>query len=485
MSSRTRSITAVSIALVVATIGWFGQRDRTQAQAPAIVSCKVLGFVRPAPGAQLDEKISLSFTDHLGRCEWANTDPAGAYSISGLAPGTWWVGCIANCGAEHTQIELVARQLERRLDLRLARRRAVRVRVTSTTGEPISVATLAAATLEDPGEWIDDADYGSTRPLGVGHFEAGDSYELPQSGAHIGSVVLDVEPPVFVSLVRYQRVLATQRIERLGQDAEFVIDPHSPLLDECSVRGRVVDATTRQPVTSAFVHVGGRMGGFGPQDVGQFKFQRLWPGRHRVAVMPKNGFAAVHIDVLLEPGATLDLGDIEVRAESWINGLVVDQQGHPLSEHFRIAALDGETAFPYPSSLDDHVTSDNDGSLHIGGLAPGRYLLKLARGKSLPKLAMIMLVDTNRGPVEGLRIEVVPGVDLVVRAASEAALGTHWIIRNSDGVPVISRDPLRLGPVAYTLAPGKYTVEVEMPNGAAPLVHEVVLASEPVELVLP
>jgi hypothetical protein len=538
MSPRTRSIVAASIALAVfvTLIAWFARRDRAVEQAPTIVPhveasslpttqpeltrdptesareptpplpgeilertksaaatpaasepvlCTVLGFVWPPSGGALDVNVRVYFVDHLGRREFSTASPDGEFSITGLAPGTWWVSCHARCGLAQTRIELDAREPERRLDLRLVPPREVRVRVTSTTGEPICVATLAAATLEHPGEWIDDAGDNSVQPLGVGHFQPSDSYAIPQSGGYIGSVELDVEPPVFVSLVRYQRVLATQRIERSGQDAEFVIDPRSPLLDKCSVRGRVVDATTRQPVAGAVVLVGGRIRATSPDAPGEFTFQGLWPGHYDVVVMPKHGSVVKHTGVLLEPGATLDLGDVELAPESWIDALVVDQQGHPVSTRFRIEPFDGRTGPNWRASVNDETASKDDGSLHIGGLIAGKYLLTLATGESSLWGRMVKLVDLSNGPVEGLRIELTPGVTLVVRAANENSLGVRWTMCNSNGLRVMSTRFSSLAPMALSFAPGTYTVEVETPNGAAPIVREVVLEKDPVELALP
>ena len=537
MSPRSRTIATASIALalLLVSIAWYTRRDHAAAQAttaprvdsgslpqpqpevtpdttanareptaqrasevaeptrgaaaPAAASepvlCTVLGFVWPPSGGALEGNVRVNFIDHLGHLEVSNASLDGEYSITGLAPGTWWVACKTRCGFAQTCIELVASEPERRLDLRLVPPREVRVRVTSTTGEPLTVATLAAATLESPGDWIEDAGENAVQLLGVGHFQPNDSYAVPQSGGYIGSVELDVDPPVFVSLVRYQRVLATQRIERPGQDAEFVIDPHSPMLEKCSVLGRVVDATTRQPVAGAVVLVGGRVRASTPDAPGEFKFEGLWPGHYDVVVMPKRGSVIVHTGVLLEPGATLDLGDVELAPESWIDALVVDDNGQPVSARFRIQPFDGKTGPNWYASVNDETASKDDGSLHIGGLMSGKYRLTLGSSESVRWGRMVKLVDLSNGPVTGLRIEVAPGVTLAVRPTNEEALGMRWTLRNSEGVRVMSMRLSSVAPLALSFAPGKYTVEVEMPNGAAPIVRDVVLEKDPVELALP
>jgi hypothetical protein len=394
------------------------------------------------------------------------------------------VSCRAKCGTAQERIELDASEPERRLDLRLAERPGVLVRITSTTGEPISVVTCAVATLDAPGEWIEEADFNPVNHVGVGWFQPNDAWPRPQSGAYVGRIVLEVPPPVYVSLLRYQRVLATVRVERPGDDAQFVIDPNSRLLGECALRGRAVDATKRQPLSEALVFIGARISRSDPDAPGVFSASGLWPGRYDIVIC-KNGFGVVHTTALLEPGATLDLGDVEVQPESWINGLAVDAQGQGVFARLRIEPLDGKPMPVWRASVNDETTSKDDGTFHIGSLLPGKYLLKVVNTESLPWATKVQLVDTSIGPIEGVRVEVSPGVELVVRAANENAIGTRWTLRNSDGLRVMSMHLDSEVPMAMKFAPGTYTVEVEMPNGAAPRVREVVLASDPVELALP
>jgi len=355
----------------------------------------------------------------------------------------------------------------------------------TTTGEPIKFWARAVATLEAPGEWFDDAREDPLQPRVVGHFQSPTG--ATQSGGCIGRIVLAVEPPVFVSLLRYHRVLATQRVDVLGRDVEFVVDPRSPLLDKATLLGRAVSAASREPLAAVHVMLdglGSRFSDVDPSKPGAFSFTDAWPGWYCVWISAR-GFASSRISVLLEPGQTLDLGDIELQPETWVNALVIDERGNGVSAQFAIDPFGSESSTVWRSPTVEVRNTNGDGTLHIGGLLPGKYLLSLGPNPSLPWARMVKLVDTSNGPVENLRIDVSPGVALVIRAANEGAVGMRWTLRNSDGLRVMSTRLSGVTPVSLKFAPGKYTVEVDMPNGAAPLVHDIVLADEPVELALP
>jgi len=444
----------------------------------------VYGFVKPI---QADEpgEVWLGFVDHLGKRERAQAGPDGAYSISGLALGSWWVSCGSSAASAKARIELDASEPNRRLDLTLSSSPEVRVKVTTPDGQPISGMWLfAVATREPPGVWIDEVRGSLNNTFGVGAWQGGMGGK-PPAPPYIGSIVLDIEPPVYVSLMRYQRVLATVRVEERGRDAEFVFDPTSPMLADASLRARAVDPQGA-PIAAAMVRLesnASRMSRPDPAQPGVVHFERLPPGNYELVIMQQD-FADSRTRILLEPGATLDLGDIRMELGLSIDGTVVDEGGRPVESTLSCDAFDRATGRAVRTMVGRVYKTDANGHLHIAGLTRGEFLLALEdRESDFGRCAQ--MVDTRAGSVEGVHVVAARGVPLVVRPSGEEVATVRYTVRNADKVPVLSTRLWSVEPFAFKFAPGNYTVEVEMPNGVAPFVHKVVLADEPVELALP
>ncbi len=463
-----------------------GREHVDASSAVAAASIRLFGVVRPIEGSTTipPESKSVGVTDRLGREIVTEADTDGNYSTS-LAPGRYWVSVrdLPDCWA-HEFVELDASTTEKRLDLQLVLPPQILVKAVDENGEPIAGAgVLAVATLKPPGAWLDEVWGSLNNPLSVSSFQASwrAGLELPEG--YLGRVQLDASPPVFVSLLNNQRVVATKLVEVDQAEVEFVVQNDSPLLKPATVRFRFVDAQTRAVLPSTFAMVSS---GPGVRAVhcndGWFNDDKVAPGSCSIRAMVPGYESYQHI-LRFDAGTTNDLGDIPLERECWISGTILGD-GIGVSMELDIERWDPDrhSAIRGPSS--EGTKSDERGSFKIGGLSRGFYVLRrLSQDGGWACSSTI--VDTTNGPVDNLRIELVPGVPLALRPSNNRWFATHFRILDRDGNGVLASRLWSAAPQNFSLAPGNYVVEATSDDGGEPVRHEITIEKEPVELALP
>lgn len=538
MKGRTPLVAFALVALIAAVLAWFAMRDTADSRASAAPAATALiatpapaepappdeiaserdapagaalesvepavsagepepiateatlitlyGFVRAAEsGAALDGEVNVSVVDRLGT--WQNTRASsdGAYSISGLVPGDYWIraGSI-RAGAANTRIALAVNESERRLDLQLVLAPQVLVKLIDRAGAPLAkYETLAVATLEPPGEWFEEVFGSFNNPFGVGHFwQNGYASERLPDG-YLGKLILDVEPPLYVSIVHWQCVVATQRVERGQAEVEFVLDRELPALQSASVRVRFVDAADGTPLATGSVELDGNSMRMLRPEAGGFGATNIAPGWYEL-VAKFSGYEGVLRRVLIEPGIENDLGEVRLGREVWIAGVVTDATGAAVAADVDIRLFDEATAKPVRHFVGRGASTEADGSFKIPGLSRARYMLRLRQRDSTWALTS-RLVDARNGPVEDVRFELVPGVALVVRPSSDAWRDVRFDVLDANEQLVTSSRLWFEAPQPLLLAPGSYTVVVRANELAEPRRIPVTIANEPVELPLP
>lgn len=438
------------------------------------------GFVVASDGSPSPQAY-LSATDRFGVVVRGRASDSGAYSIPALAAGPWWIGASSTTREKATtRIEIAAGEREKRLDLRLDVQPSVLVYVVDRDGVASKGRGLiAVATLEPPGPWFDEIQGSLNNPFGVGQFwQSGlRQEELPPDC--LGQLLLSVTPPVFVSLVWYQHVIATQRVEVDQTEVRFVLDGKG--LQGASLRARFVAAETRAPIDPLMVTLDATATKMGKTKDGVFEAKGLAPGNY-VLRTRANGLENVERRLLIEPGIDVDLGDVAVEPEQWIAGTVVDDEGNGVAIPLRFDRCSelGE-AFPFVGSIYT-VASEDSGAFRIGNLARGVFKLSSMQANGDTRLVR-HIVDTRNGPVENLRLELVRGVPLVVRGRDAEWRHVRYRILG-EGASGNERKLYSESPQPIHLAPGAYEIEARGKDGATRRIP-IVLDDAPVELELP
>ena len=446
----------------------------------------LFGFVLPAAGSELPDPLAVvHLIDRYGEQRRCESGQDGAYSFSDIPSGRYWIVAGAQRGGQmRLVIDLDAAVGDRRLDLQLEREHEVQVEVVDGAGEPIrDVFLTAVATREAPGDWCEV--YGSANnPFGVGAWAhngfAGRSF--PRTV--LGCVRLQLPPPLFVSVLHNQRVVATQRVE-LGQEiVRFVLDRGSPLLQKGRLKLRLIDAQTRQPLPGVNLQlVEGTMMQSGRTELDGTFSGAAMPGWLSLETMG-GALENPELRVRIEAGVETDLGDIALEAAVSISGSVVDEHGKGMAVRIDHVVLDPTSNRPIRSGVNFAARSSADGTFRISGL--GRRLYRLNVDVKDGEYARAsVLVDARAGSVEGVRMELRVGTPLFLSSSDQRWSEITFDIIDAHGTLVLSSSSWGPEPRKILLAPGQYAIDVRVGERGEPVRREFTIDAQPVELSLP
>jgi hypothetical protein len=452
----------------------------------------VYGYLRPAEGHTLVD-AAVVLIDRFGERQIVHCGADGAYSISGVSPGRYWLssGSVRN-GDAHLELALDGSTEEKRVDLQLVLPPQLVVRAIDRDGKPWSSGIAGfrlglkfVATEEPPGPWLEDLTSSAYDPYGVGKFYPNQEMQAEGTGDAQGILVLDREPPLYVSAVSYQRVVATKRIEPGQSEVQFVLDRDAPELRPGSLRMRFVDAETHAEVEANTLMLEGRGMMALKKQGNDYHAASLAPGWYRVRVAAR-GYEALGRRVRIDPGAETDLGDVALEHEQWISGTVLDPGGNPTTMELWWRAYDREKG---PAPMMGHivsVTSSTDGTFRIPGLSRGLYVVNTSSRESTPYAEWSKVVDTSSGPVENLRVELKRGVPLVLRSSDqESARPWRYKVTDSVGNTIKSGRLWSFGPLKDLLAPGICSLDVRPDERSEPKRIPLTIASDPIEIAIP
>ncbi len=449
------------------------------------------GVVRSDPSRpRFDSPPHLSVCNAMGERATTTCAKDGAYSVPNLEPGQHWVTATASMnGSAFTTVELRGDVESQRLDLALELPSQLLVKLVGRDGSPLAPHVpfdlLAAATLEAPGAWLEAPRGSVNHESAASHFWRNDLFGLQLPAEYLGRLESRHAPPLWISLVHFQRVVAAQRIEAGAEEVEFVLDAESPLLATASVRGRVVDALTKAPVGSATVQTttGGssRLGNAVSQ--GEFDLDELPPGVTLLRVRAR-GMGLWETSVRLEAGEVRDLGEIALEPERKISGLLRAEAGDSSAAKVRYESIDAQTGAARTPQLRTFVTADSSGAFTVAGLSSGVYRLIVDDPESEFGVA-VRVVDLRRGSVEGLVLPLRRGTPLLVRASDERWRDVRFTLHDSEGERLVDAPLWGPQPRRIRLAPGRYELECFVGADAPPVRRTLEIASEPVFVALP
>jgi protocatechuate 3,4-dioxygenase beta subunit len=457
--------------------------SRTAVDAPAAWSASdgagvvVFGSITDAEGAPI-EGVRVSFAHADQKRPIGASVQRGGYAAAGLTPGTWKV---LGRGDGFRQLEreyAVEPRSPQRLDLQLERALMVLVKIVTAEGEPLQDA-LDALQRERKLAWDVDVGVIATRELppgelpltehasiqyGLGEWRPSrgrfvvqnDGRKLPPK-EYAGELQVAGEAPVFVSAVLRHVLLATAPLAK-GEGEVTLTVPLDVLLGKlCTVRLRVLDDTTGQPLADARVALHDRQSGGGGVPVredGTIVLEHLRPGLLVLEVRAKDR-EQLREYVRLETGQVNDLGDIRLGKPVSIKGVVVDAQGKPAQARMSYRRVD-RIAFPQPWDLGMGLQPNESGEFALGHVGPGRYVITAADEGRVGHA----VVDTLAGPVADLRVVLLPATTVKLQNKGGREGSYFVMVRDVQGLCVNAARLVGGFDRSLQLPPGRYTLDV-------------------------
>jgi hypothetical protein len=379
------------------------------------------------------------------------------------------------------------------VDFRLERAWVLRVCVRNPAGGDVlaevgergglgRLALSAVATRAHPGERLAGVQGRYATHYGVGRFESPVG-ALPEGC--VGRLVVDAEPPVFVSLVARDRVVATERIGQRVDEVAFEVSAETLLSQRAGLRLRLVDGATGAPLGGFSVGLGhAQMRSHRQTDEdGVLEVLDWVPGYAELTVYGRE-YAALKRELDLPPGIVTDLGDVALTAPVLLSGRIVTAEGTPLETTLH---LNRYTPGDFGATMSRIAITSllaKGGEFKSGGLAPGRYLLRIDVRSSpadpevdwgLP--AQVLELHTS---LEGLEL-VVQRTRTVRLLPREEALGMTFRISTEAGLPCTSGRFHDRAARELRLVPGPYQLELRS-EGIGVASRELRVADEDVTL---
>jgi hypothetical protein len=307
-------------------------------------------------------------------------------------------------------------------------------------------------------------------------------------------VLLNEDPPAFVSLLNWHAVLQTKEIKVGDEEVTFVLRPEDVLASAASIRVKVLDSDGQTPLPGAVVALSNRgdeQGGTRSGADGVALVEQIVPCDGQLVIVAKD-HARRTLDVRVPPGVLSDFGQVTLEPELVLEAQVRDATGPVTGAEFSLLRFDRATG-SYRADGDYGYSSVTDGRLSIPSLGRELYLLRTSNldainetpGSEARLVCSGLTLDLRSGVAPPkLEIRLVPGttLSLVLRGETD----DHCTFRVSDeqGVLLASGRFWWMTPHPLSLPPGKYRVELFDPARNLLATKSVVLGGAPVTLEL-
>lgn len=419
------------------------------------------GFTPDASGTT--QQLTLNFADERDQVRRATLGPDGNYSIFGLTPGRWRVGCLQP-GYVPLDVDLVLDGSAERVRHDLALEPAGRVVVRwldAANEEPLGAEVVQAlheslaviATRGEPPQksWIA---LRAMRHTELAVYERVRDWPRGTSHSHAdGVLALYAPPPLTAYAMLRDTPFASATIEPGTREVVFRVERAQlePPLARAVVR--CVDGATGRPAVGEWVSLGFEDGGGERAQTDEFgvaRFERTLAGLRRVDA--DRFLVSASRWVNLTPGVENDLGELRLTAAAACSGRVVGPDGAGLSAKMAYV-LDEADVVGGRKFTQLSTGAAIDGSFDLTYMpAEAFHLLAWAPGYAVASVH----VGAQR---DGLRIELTRGVEVTAKLARGAVNFRSVRISDARGLPVISDWLGPWTPRRWTLASGEYTLE--------------------------
>jgi RNA polymerase sigma-70 factor (ECF subfamily) len=462
---------------------------QTAAASSALPDTLITGSLLDPAGQPISHAWSAwcTITDANGLRRVCDTSQGGSFVFSRMPFGKYWVLAYA-FGFRMTSdtIDLRPDAAQVRKDITLPRMPMIRIRATTPDGKDLAEALgidrfggsgmtlVPVATRERPGPMLDEVSGSLNNPFGVGHFwQYGPLAEKLPKGC-MGFVLLDVDPPVYMSLLNWHAVLQTKEVHPGDEEVQFVLSPEVVRASTAAIRVQVLDADGSTPLAGAGISVVVKgeeeaQGKTGPD--GFASLEKIVPCEGELVIRAKD-HARYSAHLVAKPGVLTDLGQVVLEDGLTLHARVLDPGGAPVSANFGLTRFDRATG-RYRSEGDWRYGCGPDGSLSISFLGRERYLLRTSNldaandqdREGVKLVSPNVVVDLRSGVApNALEIRLVPActLSLVLRGESD----DHWGFRVTDeqSAALVSGRFWWLIPHPLSLPPGKYAVELLDPE---------------------
>jgi hypothetical protein len=399
-------------------------------------------------------------------------------------------------------IELSPDQPRMRKDFTLRNAVELRVRIATPDGKnlfdileetraPMGARRLVpVATREPPGKRIDDVFGSLNNKFGVGEFRDRGPWTDALPPGCAGSLLLDCDLPVWVSLVHFQVVLQSQRVEAGQEEVSFVLSLDDLLANLATIRVHVIDAQTKLPIERARVTL--RDGTYFDQGVatdpqGIATIERREPGRFELQVRA-NGYATSRQPIDALPGRMNEVPTIALEQGLTVEGRMLDLENDPLETTIAVGLLD-----PADHSIrwfDEVFRTNGSGTFELRGLGREEYVMKAGNHDGLGErewkgvvwVSDNVLLDTRGGSISGLEVHLSPASRLVLGIPTGAADGMRFRVVDERGMELVGDRFLGAAPRPLSLPPGSYRVSLLDSQGIVISENAVTLGAEIVTL---
>lgn len=420
----------------------------------------------------------VRFIDEHGDLLSADVSSTGAYSQAGLHTGKWRVSTWADGfqKQQSTDIELVASEPIRRLDLVARHAVLVRIKIIAPDGRPylealketidrgLSSGLIAVATNAPPGPRLvetlqrDHSIYEISSYWGYGSMHGQPPIAVDDN---IGVIELQRGLPTYITLAWRDIVIDTQLAPVGTEEMVFTVPVEKVQACVGHARVRIVDAQTGEPIAAgASLHDNQTGMANTPADKdGYVDFPNVDPGQLILAISSPE-----HEDVIervhVEPGTVTDLGTYRLLPGVTVEGHVIDERGQPIEAAIATFATDE----PFATRDWFRYSTHKSGEFRLPRMRHKRYWMWAeALDYRNPSVSRPLLVDAGGGDVRGIVFQLAKPSRVSVRLKTEVPWDSRIQLVDKDGAPVwgdsLNADGMKEFARLFAL-PGEYDVQL-------------------------
>jgi RNA polymerase sigma factor (sigma-70 family) len=442
----------------------------------------VYGSLRSSDGEALSD-ASVLFWNDQGETKNA-TIARESWSAVGLTPGTWNVDVSADGYYPlREEIALSGLEQEARRDFALEKARSLCIRFVDAEGQAIVatnpldqlVAGLSVvATSQPPGARVENVHDGSPWRGDAGRYVTPRRFQsaggVPPGCS--GVLTLTRPPPVCVSAILGDRVLETRLDSGAGDEMAFVIDLEAQKVGLASLALRAVDSRTGEPLEGGVnldSHVALAAGARLQQ--GRILIEGLLAGLHDLSIETRE-HQRYQRTLRLEPGQTLDLGDIPLAAARSLKGRVVGEDGKEVEGTLLFISSD---LIQGPLDLENLMGWSGGAEFNLPGMGNNPWVF--LRNKEYAANPLLLETD-EEGTVTAIARK---GTSILLRPGTSDQPIRSLAIADSSGRPFWQDGVWKEIPIRLRLVPGSYQL-LEGHDEVFTLLRSFEVGAEPVVL---